>query len=322
MRRRDLLALLAAAAAARPFGACAQERQTPVVGILAPGSPERLAPLFASFHKAMAEAGFVEGYTLKVEYRFAGSDPDRFPALAADLVSRRVDAIWTGPDLGALAARKATAAIPIVFSYVPQDPVELGLVESVNRPGGNITGIGTFAGRTILEKRLQMLHEMVPAAARIGFLAVSDAEVGELAAAAKTLGVEVMPLKASEPEDIEPALAAGKQTGIGAVLVQAHAFFYAEQKRLVELLARYALPASRVADFAAMGGLMSYGPDQEDVAYRAGTYVARILKGARPADLPVIQPTKFKLVINLKTAKALGLTVPLSLLAAADEVIE
>ena len=299
----------------------AQERRIPVLGGLSNATPERTATLWAAIHKGLSEAGFVEGRTLKVEYRFAGADPDRFPALAADVVAHGVDVIFAPTNPAAIAAKAATARIPIVFAWVV-DPIELGLVEHLNRPGGNITGIATFDGAAILGKRLQMLHEAVPTAPRIGFLATSGAELERLAAAGKTLGVEVTLLTASKPEDIEPALASGKQMGIGAVLVEPHAFFFAEQKRLVELLARYALPASLVGDFAANGGLMSYSLDHEEIAYQAGIYLARILKGAKPADLPVIQPTKFELVINLKTARALGLTVPQSLLARADEVIE
>jgi len=321
MKRRDLLPLLAALAATQYSVSAAQEHRIPVLGGLSNATPERTATLWAAIHKALADAGFVEGRTLKVEYRFAGSDPNRFPALAADLVARSVDVIFAPTNPAAIAAKAATTRIPIVFAWVV-DPVELGLVEHLNRPGGNITGIANFDGPSVLGKRLQMLREVVPTATRIGFLAVSGAEQEPLAAAGRTLGIEVILLTASKTEEIEPALAGGKQMGIGAVLIEPHAFFYSEQKRLVELLIRYALPAALVGDFAANGGLMSYSPDFEDIAYQAGTYVARILKGAKPADLPVMQPTKFTLVINRKTASALKLTVPTSLLVRADEVIE
>ena len=326
MRRRDLLTLFGAALGNSPLAVRAQQPSIPIVGLLGPSTPARSGGPLAAWRKALGEAGFVEAGTLKVEYRWAGNDLSRLPVLAADLVDRRVDAIWSPTLEAALAAKKATASIPIVFSYVV-DPLGAGLVEDLARPGGNVTGVGSFE-EGLAAKRLQLLHELVPAATRIGYLA-ADKDVsprrGEqqlLAAAGETLGIEVIFLTATTPEEIEPTLAAGKRMGMGAVVIQAHPIFNAEQKRLVELCARYALPAARLGLFAAEGGLMSYTPDREDIAYLAGAYLGRILKGAKPAELPVAQSSKQNFVINLKTARALGLTVPQSLLARANEVIE
>lgn len=329
MRRRDLIPLLGAALAARPLALRAQQPKMPVVGFLSSSDPERDEPYLAAWRKSLAEAGFVEGRTLAVEYRMVQSDPGRFPALAADLVARRVDVIMTTSNPAAAAAKAATTTIPIVFGGVV-DPVGRGLVKSLNRPGGNVTGIaGSFEG--LVEKRLQLLHELVPAAARIAYLTevepknmttAARSALEAIVAAGKTLGVEVVVLTAVSIEEIEPAFAAAKRAGVGAVVVAPGPFFYAQQKRLVELLVRYGLPGARHYDFAAHGGLLSYGPDLADIGYQGGIYVGRILKGAKPADLPVMQPTKFTLVINLKTAQALGLSVPPALLARADEVIE
>jgi putative ABC transport system substrate-binding protein len=326
MRRRDVLALIGAALGNSPLAARGQQPGIPVVGVLSPNTLARNDAPLAAWRKALGEAGFVEGRTLNVEYRSAGTDLSRLPALAAELVERRVDAIWSPTLQAALAAKKATASIPVVFSYVV-DPVGAGLVADLAGPGGNVTGVGSFE-EGLAAKRLQLLHELVPAATRIGYLAADkDApprrgELQRLAAAGETLGVEVVFLTATTPEEIEPTLVAGKEMGIGAVVIQAHPVFGAEQKRLVELCARYALPAARLGLFAAEGGLISYTPDREDIAYLAGVYVARILKGEKPAELPVTRSSKQRLVINLKTAKALGLTVPQTLLARADEVIE
>lgn len=326
MRRRKLLALFGAAIGNWPLAVRAQQPRIPAVGHLSPSTPSRNGAPLAAWRKALGEAGFVEGRTLNVEYRWAGTDPSRLPALAADLVDRRVDAIWSPTLQAALAAKKATASIPIVFSYVV-DPLGAGLVEDLNWPGGNVTGIGSFE-EGLGAKRLQLLHELVPAATRIGYLAADNAssprrgELQQIAAAGEALGVEVIFLTATTPEEIEPTLAAGKGMGIGAVVIQAHPLFNTEQKRLAELCVTHALPAARLGLFAAEGGLMSYTPDREDIAYLAGTYVGRILKGEKAAELPVTRSSKHTLVINLKTAQALGLTVPKSLLARADEVIE
>ena len=326
MRRRDLLTLFGAVLGNPPLWVRAQQPSIPVVGLLGPSTPARSGAALAAWRKALGVAGFVDGRTLKVEYRWAENDLSRLPGLAADLVDRRVDAIWSPTLEAALAAQKATASIPIVFSYVV-DPLGAGLVQDLARPGGNVTGVGSFE-EGLAAKRLQLLHELVPAATRIGYLAADKdvsprrGELQLLAAAGETLGIEVIFLTATTPEEIEPTLAASKRMGIGAVVIQAHPIFNAEQKRLVELCARYALPAARLGLFAAEGGLMSYTPDREDIAYLAGAYVARILKGEKPAELPVAQSGKQTLAINLKTARALGLAVPPALLARADEVIE
>jgi putative tryptophan/tyrosine transport system substrate-binding protein len=326
MRRRDLLPLVATLLAASPLAAGAQQPRVPVVGFLAIAARGQSPAWQDAWLRAMGEAGFVEGRTFIVEHRSAEGDASRFPALAADLVARRVDVLMTANGPAAAAAMRATKTIPIVFAHVT-DPVGIGLVGSLNRPGGNVTGIAaSFEG--LAEKRLQLLHELVPAATRIGYLAAehtapfSRRELELLTDAGKALGTEVILLPARKAEEIEPALDAGRRAGIGAVVIQAHVFFYAEEKRLLELLARHALPAAHQFDFAARGGLLRYGPDFDDFGYQAGAYVSRVLKGAKPADLPVMQPTKLKLVINMKTANAIGLTVPPTLLARTDEVIE
>jgi len=250
MKRRDLLLLLGGVVALLPPAVRAQQPRIPVVGLLGLGTPTSNGAPLAAWRKALGEAGFVEGRTLNVEYRWAGTDPRRLPALAADLVDRRVDAIWSPTLQAALAAKKATASIPIVFSYVV-DPLGAGLVEDLARPGSNVTGVGSFE-EGLAAKRLQLLHELVPAATRIGYLAADkDAsprrdELQQLVAAGETLGIEVIFLTATTPEEIEPTLAAGKQMGIGAVVIQAHPIFNAEQKRLVEVCGRYALPAARL----------------------------------------------------------------------------
>jgi putative ABC transport system substrate-binding protein len=331
MRRRDLLPLLAALAAARPFAAGAQQPRVPVVGFLSASArdPQLDEVYLGAWRKALAEAGFVEGHNLAVEYRLLKTDPTRFLTLAVELAGRPVDLIMTTSGAAAVAAKQATATIPIVFTGAT-DPIGAGLVERLNRPGGNITGVaGSFEG--LVEKRLELLREVVPTATRIGYLdtdeskqltAIGRPELERILAAGKMLGVEIVPLTVATPEEIETAIADARQRGIGAIVVALGPFMYAQQERIIEQLARYRLPGVRQFGFAEQGGLLSYGPDFGDIAYQGGSYVARILRGAKPADLPVMQPTKLKLVINMKTANALGLTVPPTLLARADEVIE
>ena len=324
MRRRDLLPLLGALAAAWPLAAGAQQQRIPVVGFLGISNPVTAAPWLAQLHDGLGEAGFVEGRTLAVEYRWAESDRSRVPALVADLVERRVD-VFVTPDPGAaIAAKKATTTIPIVFVTVG-DPVGLGLVERLNRPGGNLTGIADFEG--LPGKKLQLLQELVPSVTRIGYLvdhkiSFWPGELERVVDAGKTLGIEVILLTADKTEEIEPALATAKRMGIGGILVQfPSTLFFSERKRIVELLARYTLPATCPPQSSpAEGCLMNY--TSTGTVYLAGTHVARILNGAKPAELPVMQPTNFALTINLKTATALGLTVPPALLARADQVIE
>ena len=324
MRRRVCLPLLAACVAALPLGAAAQQPRIPVVGFLGISNPQTAAPWLAQWHEGLRDGGFVEGRNLTVEYRWAESDRTRVPGLVTDLVGRRID-IFVTPDPGAaVTAKQAATSVPIVFVHVA-DPVGLGLVASLSRPGGNVTGIANFEG--LAAKQLQLLRGLVPAARRIGYLVDHKSSFwrGELESvidAGKTLGVDVILLTAMQPEEIEPALDAAKRTGIGAVLVQnPSTLFFSQRKRVQELLARYALPATCPPTMApAQGCLMRYSSTND--VQLAGGYVARILKGAKPADLPVMQPTKFALDINLRTAKALGLSVPPALLAAADEVIE
>ncbi len=297
----------------------------PVVGFLSTGAPGIAGRYLTAWRKGLAEAGFVEGRNLMVEYRWAEGRYDRAPALAADLVGRKADVINTTSAAAALAAKAATSTIPIIFSGLA-DPLALGLVQSLSRPGGNLTGIA-LSFESLAEKRLQLLHELVPAA-RIGFLINPEgrnaAQLGErIRAAALALGVDVTTLTASRPDEFEPAFATGRQRGVSAILIGDDAFFNVERQRLLDLAVRYAVPAMYFQRyFAVEGGLISYSTSFDDMAYQAGSYIGRILKGAKPADLPVMQPTKFELVINLKTATALGLTVPPALLARADEVIE
>jgi len=326
MRRRDLLPLLGAALAARPFAAGAQQSAPPVIGFLSTGTPEGTVAVLAALRKGLGEAGFVEDRDLAVEYRWAGASTAQLPALAAELVGLRVDVIVATSGVAAHAAKAATATIPIVFTGAV-DPVGLGLAESIQRPGGNVTGIATSFD-ALEDKRLQILHELAPGAARVGYL-INPINPNpalrqeRLAAARQTLGVEIIVLTASRPEELEAAFTSGAQAGIGALLVPDDPLFYASAAPLIELMARYSVPAMYPAHFfVTNGGLIGYGAPIEDRAYQAGIYVARILKGAKPADLPIAQPTKFELVINLKTAGALGLTVPPALLARADEVIE
>jgi putative ABC transport system substrate-binding protein len=261
-----------------------------------------------------------------VEYRWAGGSIDRLPTLSAELVARPIDVIQATSGFAARAAKAATSTIPIVFSGVV-DPVGQGLAKNVRQPGGNLTGIaGSFDA--LVEKRLQLLHEVAPAVARIGYLVNPEnpnpgLRKEQVAAAGQALGVEVIMMAAGRPEELDSSLAAGAKAGIGAWLIADDAFFRTQWRQILGLAAGHAVPTIYPSGyFAINGGLISYSADFEDLAYQAGTYVGRILKGEKPAELPIMQPTKFELVINLKTAKALGLTVPPALLARADEVIE
>jgi putative ABC transport system substrate-binding protein len=329
MRRRDFIKLITGSAAAWPLAAHAQQRSAmPAVGLLHPGRPDSYTQPLAAFHKGLNELGFVDGQNLAIEYRWAGTEYERFPSLAADLVRRQVNVVVVlASTPGTLAAKAATTTIPIVFG-VGGDPVALGLVASLNRPGGNMTGV-TLLNVAALPKRLGLLHELVPAAAAIALLVnpsnplQTDAETRELQTAARALGLELHILNASSDGEFDAAFATLLQLGAKALVVQSDPLFTTRRDRLVALAARHAIPAIYGRrEIAEAGGLMSYANDFADSYRQAGIYCGRILKGEKPADLPVIQPTKFEFVINLKTARTLGLTVPPGVLAIADEVIE
>jgi ABC-type uncharacterized transport system substrate-binding protein len=327
MRRREFITLLGGAAA-WPLAARAQQRSMRVIGFLSPTSPNSRAELIAAFHQGLAEVGYVEGRNVAIEYRWAKDQNEQLPFMAADLVQRRVSVIVAiDGTAAALAAKAATSTIPIVF-IVGADPVELGLVASLGRPGGNITGVGALAVGTAA-KRLQLLHELVPAAAGIAFLRnptnpyFSALETRELQAAATVLGVRLLLLNASSPYEIEVAFANLVAQRAGAFLLGTDPFFMTARDQLVALANRHTVPAIYpFREDAAAGGLVSYGASNRDAFRLVGDYTGRILSGDRPADLPVQQVTRIEMAINLKTANALGLTVPLPLLARADEVIE
>jgi len=326
MRRHEFITLLGGAAA-WPLAARAQQPATPVIGFLSSGSRQADASRLASFWRGLNEAGYVEGRNVAGEYRWADHQYDRLPALAADVVRAPVAVIVAiGGPTSALAAKAATKTIPIVFA-VASDPVELGLVPSLNRPGGNVTGVTTLAS-TVLEKQFEVLHETVPKATLMGCLvnpANSNAarDTKEAGATARALGLELRILNAGTEREIDAAFATFAQQGAGAVVVTSDTLFNSRANQIVTLAARHALPAIYgYREFAAAGGLMSYGTSLLDVYRQAAVHTARILKGDKPADLPVVQATKVELVINLRTAQALGITFPVSLLGRADEVIE
>jgi len=326
MRRRELVLLLGTAVSA-PRALRAQQKSMPVIGFLSATSPGPSAPYMAAFHQGLRETGLVEGQDAAVEYRWAEDHYDRLPALAADLVDRKVDVIATaGGTSSAFAAKRATSTIPIVFCGV-DDPVGEGLIVSLSRPGANVTGMSLFT-RELNAKRLELLSELVPRAEAIALLVnptCSNAErvIAEVQQAGRTKGVRLHVLKAADEGDFEIAFASVVQLSAGALLVGSDPFFNSRREELVAFAARYAVPAMyEWREYVTAGGLVSYGASLI-VAYRqAATYIGRILTGAKPADLPVQQPTRFELVVNLNTAKALGLTVPQSILARTDEVIE
>jgi putative ABC transport system substrate-binding protein len=327
MNRRELIALVGGAAAAWPLAARAQQPTMPLIGYLALTDREAQAASLAGFRKGLGETGYVEGRNVAIEYRFANGQNDRFPALVAELVGRRVNAIVTaGGTPAALAAKAATAAIPIVFS-MGNDPVRAGLVASLARPGGNITGLTTL-NVEVGQKKIELLHELIPSATIIALLLNptnpnAEALARDAQAAARALGLELHVVHASTESDLDAAFASLAQMRAGGVVIGGDPFLGSRTERLAALALRNRVPALYVArEFVAAGGLMSYGSSFADVYPQVGLYVGRILKGEKPGDLPVQQSTKVELAINLKTAKALGLTVPLPLLTRADEVIE
>jgi putative ABC transport system substrate-binding protein len=325
--RRDFITLLGGAAVAWPLAARAQQPTMPVIGILHFGSPEANVNVMAAFRQGLGEAGYVDGRNVAIEYRWAYNDVDRLPQLAADLVRRRVALIVTPANMVvAFAAKAATTTIPIVFN-TGTDPVKAGLVASLNRPGGNITGV-SFMNVQLGAKRLGMLRELLPKAMRFAILVNrsnpdTDSVVADLRSAAASIGCEIEVLDADTYSDIVPAVASLVQRRADAFLINPGQVFYDRRTQLLTLAARYRLPAIYPArEWADAGGLMSYGSSFAEQHRQAGIYAGRVLKGEKPADLPILRATKFELVINLQTAKALDIDIPPTLLARADEVIE
>jgi putative ABC transport system substrate-binding protein len=327
MRRREFITLVGGAAAAWPLAALAQQPALPVIGFLSSASAGPYSPVVAAVRQGLKETGYVEGQNVAIEYRWADSQLDRLPALATELVSRKVAVILTsGAVPPALAAKAATSTIPIVF-HMGADPVAAGVVDSLNRPSGNITGISVLTVATV-SKRLGLLRDLLPTAKVIGLLLNPTSPpiqpvVDELEAAVRPLGLTLHVGRASNERDFDEAFATLAQRRVGALIVHSDPYFRTRTGQIVALAARHAIPAIYSdRDYARAGGLISYGPSIIDAYRLQGVYAAKILKGEKPADLPVMQSTKFDFVINLRTAKALGLDIPPTVLALADEVVE
>ena len=327
MQRRQFIALVGGTAIAWPLLARAQQPAMPVVGYLSGYTPDAGETRLAAFRRGLQEAGYVEGQNVAIEYRWAGDQNDRLPAMAADLVQRRVNVIAATTTPGALAAQAATTTIPIVFE-AGSDPVRLGLVANLNQPGGNVTGVNNLA-LEITQKRLELLHELLPTANIMALLinpadrALAQAQTREVLSAARSRGLKLHVLNASSEGEFDGVFADIKRLRVDGLVMGAGSVFVRSLNKLTALTIRHAVPAISIwRDFPVAGGLMSYTSDVLDSYRLAGIYTPRVLKGENPADLPVMQATKFDLVINLKTAKALRITVPTSILGRADEVIE
>jgi len=326
MQRRDFITLLGGAAAAWPLAARAQSSALPVIGFMNGGTPEGGEDLKTAFRQGVSEAGYIEGQNVRIEYHWGDGHDDRLPALAADLVRRRMSVLAATGTPAALAAKAATTTIPIVFETAG-DPVKLGLVPSLSRPGGNITGV-TQLSSELVSKRLGLLHDLIPTATMIGFLVNpadprAETQTKDTQEAAQALGLQIHVLDASTKAEIDTAIATLPELRAGALLVGTGELFRRQPELIPTLAARRGMPVIyQYREFAVAGGLISYGTSLTDAYRLAGVYAGRILKGEKPADMPAMRPTRFELVINLKTAKALGLTIPPGVLAIADEVIE
>jgi putative ABC transport system substrate-binding protein len=327
MKRRASILLLGATAVVPVFAGARGQTAVPVVGVLNSSSPDADGVRMRAFRRGLSETGYAEGRTVAIEYRWADGRNDRLPSMAAELVQRGVDVIVTGGTPATLAAKAATTRIPIVF-ILSTDPVEAGLVATMTRPGGNLTGI-TALNVAVAPKKLELLREMVPLAAAIALLVnptnavAARNETASVQAAAQTMGVRLHVLHASTERDFDAVFAGLAQLRAGALVIGSDLFFTSRSEQLAALTVRHAVPAIyQFREFAAAGGLMSYGGSNADWGYQAGVYTGRVLAGSKPADLPVQQATRLELFINLKTAKALGLHVPMAILSRADEVIE